>query len=72
MISAWRIVRADYAASAMNGDGAMRYGGRWNSPGTRLVYLAETRALAALEIIAHAADVQMGAPELFRFDSRLC
>jgi RES domain-containing protein len=28
------------------------YGGRWNSPGVPLVYVAESRALATLEILA--------------------
>lgn len=38
----------------MNGEGAWLHGGRWNPPGLHAVYLAESRALAALEIIVHA------------------
>ncbi|HEX5043725.1 MAG TPA: RES family NAD+ phosphorylase [Candidatus Polarisedimenticolaceae bacterium] len=30
--------------------------GRWNQAGTRLVYASESRALAALEYLAHAED----------------
>lgn len=30
------------------------HGGRWNPPGVAAVYLAESRALAALEILVHA------------------
>lgn len=30
------------------------YGGRWNPPGRAAVYLAQTRSLAALEILVHA------------------
>lgn len=41
----------------MSGEGAYRYGGRWNSPGFRAVYLADSVALAALEIVAHAGSV---------------
>ena len=28
------------------------YGGRWNSPGRRVVYVSETRALGTLEVLA--------------------
>lgn len=38
----------------MTGEGARLWGGRWNPPGIPAVYLAESRALAALEIIVHA------------------
>jgi len=50
----YRIVQVRWAATAMDGEGARRYGGRWNSPGLPAVYLAESRALAALEILVHA------------------
>lgn len=50
---AYRIVKKRHAVSAFSGDGARTYGGRWNLPGTPLVYAAQTRALAALESLAH-------------------
>ena len=50
----YRIVQARWAAAAMDGEGARRYGGRWNEAGIPAVYLAESRALAALEILVHA------------------
>lgn len=50
----YRIVQAHWAASAMSGEGARIAGGRWNPPGMAAVYLAESRALAALEILVHA------------------
>ena len=50
----YRIVQEHWAATAMDGDGARRYGGRWNTPGVAAVYMAESRALAALEILVHA------------------
>ncbi len=53
VITAWRIVRAKHAATAFTGDGAMRASGRWHSRGTPLVYTAESRALAVLEMMAH-------------------
>ncbi len=50
----YRIVQEHRAAKALDGEGARLYGGRWNSPGVAAVYLAESRALAALEILVHA------------------
>jgi RES domain-containing protein len=37
----------------MSGEGARRYGGRWNPPGTAAVYASESRALAVLETFVH-------------------
>ena len=50
----FRIVQERWAATAMDGEGARLYGGRWNPAGIPAVYLAESRALAALEILVHA------------------
>ncbi len=50
----YRIVQAEWSATALDGEGARRYGGRWNLPGVAAVYVAESRALAALEILVHA------------------
>jgi RES domain-containing protein len=60
MPTAWRIVTRQWATSAFDGEGARLYGGRWNSPGRAAVYLADTRALAALETLVH----HPGIPEL--------
>jgi hypothetical protein len=38
MHTTWRIVKRRYASSAFDGEGARLYGGRWNSPGTPVVY----------------------------------
>jgi RES domain-containing protein len=54
MATFYRIVQAEWAASAMTGEGARLFGGRWNPPGIPAVYLADSRALAALEIIVNA------------------
>jgi RES domain-containing protein len=38
-----------------DGTGAMLHGGRWSSPGRRIIYAAETYAGALLEILVHAS-----------------
>ena len=52
-ITAWRIVKQKNEKSAFSGEGARLYGGRWNSPGTALVYTAQSQSLAALEMLVH-------------------
>lgn len=37
----------------LSGEGALLYGGRWNSPGRRAVYLGGNLALASLELLVH-------------------
>jgi RES domain-containing protein len=53
VLRAWRIVKARHAATAFDGEGARLLGGRWNSPGTRMIYTSATGALAALEMLVH-------------------
>lgn len=50
---AYRIVKRRHALDAFSGEGARRFGGRWNRPGIPMVYCAESRALAALESLVH-------------------
>ena len=50
---AFRIVKRRHAAEAFTGEGARVHGGRWNYPGTPMVYAAHTRALAAIESLVH-------------------
>jgi RES domain-containing protein len=47
----WRLCRRPYAD--LSGEGARIFGGRWNSPGRPVLYLAEHPALAALEVRVH-------------------
>jgi RES domain-containing protein len=48
-IKAYRILKRKFAGSAFSGEGARRYGGRWNSPGVAVVYTSSTISLAILE-----------------------
>jgi RES domain-containing protein len=56
VITAWRICTAGLARRAFTGEGAFLYGGRWNPPGTRMVYAAGSQSLAALEMLVHTED----------------
>ena len=53
MVTAWRMLKTKHLAHAFDGEGARRFGGRWNSPGIPICYCAAHVSLAALEIIAH-------------------
>jgi hypothetical protein len=41
-------------AVAFSGEGARRFGGRWNAPGRPVVYVSLRLSLAALKTLAHA------------------
>jgi RES domain-containing protein len=52
-LRAFRI--ADMRHTIFDGSGAMLHGARWNSPGRRVIYAAETYAGALLEILVHVS-----------------
>jgi len=58
-IQAWRITSPKYRKSAFDGEGARLYGGRWNNKGIPIVYLANSRALAAMELLIHVTSHQI-------------
>lgn len=50
----WRLARTLWAPdvdTVLNGEGALRRGGRWSPAGVRAVYYSETSSLAVLEIL---------------------
>ncbi len=49
----FRVLRAAYARTPFDGEGAYRYGGRWSSVGTRVAYASEHQSLAMLEYFVH-------------------
>jgi RES domain-containing protein len=57
-VNVWRIGTdtADYEADDLNGIGAEKAGGRWNTKGNAVVYCATTIALACLETVVHMDD----------------
>jgi RES domain-containing protein len=46
---------ADIRRTIFDGTGALPHGARWNSPGRRVIYAAETYAGALLEVLVHAS-----------------
>lgn len=59
MLTAYRICKTKYAATWFDGEGAYRFGGRWNARGTRLLYTAGSLSLAALEMLVHLNDEEI-------------
>ena len=49
----YRLIKTAYVSSAFDGNGARRYGGRWNSAGKPCVYLGSSKALCVLELLVH-------------------
>ena len=70
MPALWRVVKRTHAATAFDGKAAAHFGGRWNSPGRRVVYTSGSKSLALLEILVHL-DVGRSVPRLvaFTFDA---
>jgi RES domain-containing protein len=58
LIEAWRITKTTDIRKAFSGEGSRLYGGRWNSKGIAVVYVAATRSLAILEILVHMRNTQ--------------
>jgi len=57
----WRIASdtPDYEANDTTGKGAEISGGRWNRPGTPVLYTSTSRALACLETVVHLASTSL-------------
>jgi RES domain-containing protein len=77
LIAASRLCRSAYAA--FDGVGGLSRSGRWHELGRRIVYAAESEALAALEVLAHLSSfaqmpdyvcVKAGIPEKLILDVR--
>ncbi len=52
-VSVWRICTATYSERIFNGEGGLHFKGRWHPKGVPIVYTSDSRALAALEILAN-------------------
>jgi len=58
-VTAWRIAKPKHARTAFTGEGARLFGGRWNNPGTSIVYTAQSQSLAVLEMLVHLDSPQL-------------
>lgn len=52
-VTVWRLCRSIYADEAFSGQGTLALGGRWSPRGVAVVYCAQSRSLAAMEILVH-------------------
>lgn len=55
-MTVYRIVKTEKRARDLSGTGAYKFGGRWNSPGTYMLYTSENSSLALLETLVHVDE----------------
>src|SRR5829696_3648953 len=60
----YRIVQSKARTADLSGTGAFRFGGRWNSKGTYMLYTSENSSLAYLESLVHF-DEMLHPPNLY-------
>jgi len=60
----YRIAKSRQRATDLSGMGAYRFGGRWNNPGSYMLYTSENSSLAYLENLVHF-DSDIIPPKLF-------
>jgi RES domain-containing protein len=73
-IQAWRMTHPRYTDSALTGQGAMQYGGRFNSPGRALVYTSGSISLCMLEMLVQGNRAERLSPYIcigLQFDASL-
>lgn len=60
----YRIAKSKQRATDLSGMGAYKFGGRWNNPGSYLLYTSENSSLAYLENLVHF-DPDIIPPQLY-------
>lgn len=60
----YRIVKSQARTNDLSGIGAYKFGGRWNSKGTYMLYTSENSSLAYLESLVHFDELEYP-PSLF-------
>lgn len=71
MISVWRIVKSERQATAFDGEGARRYGGRWNEVGISMIYASGSLSLATLEYFVNLDALPPLALSLVSIEARV-
>ena len=56
IITAWRVVKREFAVAAFDGEGARLFGGRWHSIGRAVVYTSASTSLGLLEQMVHTEE----------------
>ncbi len=59
----WRLTEERHLPG-LDGEGARLWGGRWNSVGEPVIYLSDSLALAALEVLVHLPRIERQKGEL--------
>ena len=62
MTVAWKLLPKRHQGEAFSGEGARIAAGRWNSRGTRAVYLSGSLSLAALEMLLYTGRAAFTIP----------
>jgi RES domain-containing protein len=60
----YRIAKTEERARDLSGFGAAKFGGRWNSKGTDMLYTSMNSSLAYLETLVHFSEISVP-PNLF-------
>lgn len=68
MTTIYRIVKKRYEAEAFDGEGAKKFGGRFNSKGSTCTYCSQHISGAMLEILVHAPDIDPHGFSCFELD----
>jgi RES domain-containing protein len=66
----WRITRRPFLTQALEGLGAKKYGGRWNSKGVAVIYTSESLELAVLEALVHL-DIDLPPRDVYQIGFEL-
>jgi len=69
----FRVSRCKYI-NDLSGDGAKKYGGRWNKKGIPAIYFSSSISLATLELLVNLSDIKFISVNLsdIKFISDLC
>lgn len=64
MMFIYRIAKSERRVNDLSGMGAYKEGGRWNNPGTYMLYTSENSSLAYLENLVHF-EPENAVPDLY-------